>query len=67
MHELYLEMGAQSLRSGRSIILVPSVWIYLAVAHTMRELLVGLNEFGHRGQQLGVVGGEVGIGPYQFF
>ena len=60
-------MGAHSHRAERIILLGPSFWIYLAVAHLTRELLVGLNEAGHRGQQLGVGGGEGGTGPHQFF
>ena len=58
-------MGTQSLRAGRSILSGPGVLVLiaLAVAHPMRELLVGLNESGHRVRQFGVGGGEGYIGP----
>ena len=43
--DLYLAMGAQSLRAGQSIVLGPGVLmlIALAFAHLTRELLSGLN------------------------
>ena len=67
MHDLYFKMGSQSLRAGRIILLGPGVLIALAVSNPARELLVGLNEAGHRGRQFGVGGGEGGIGPQQLF
>ena len=53
----------------RIILLGPGVLVFiaLAVSHPMRELIVGLNEAGHRDQKFGVGGGEVCIGPHQFF
>ena len=60
-------MGAQSLRSGRSILLGTGVFIVVVVTHSTRELLVGLNEAGHRGRQFGIGGGDGCIGPLQFF
>ena len=57
MHDLYLVMGSQSLRSGRSIFSGTGVFIVLAVTNPARELLVGLNKDGHRGQQFGIGGG----------
>ena len=66
MHDLYFTMGAQSLRAGRSILSGPVVLIDLEFAHLTRELLVGLNEPGHRRRQIGVGGGECGTGPHQF-
>ena len=67
MHDVYFKMGAQSLREGRSILLVLCVFIALAVAHPTIELLVGLNDAGHRGQKSGVGGGEGCIAPHQLF
>ena len=50
-----------------SILLGLGVFIALAVAHSTRELLAGLNEAVHRVQQFGVGDGEGCIGPQQFF
>ena len=49
MHDVYFTIGAQSLRAGKSILSGPGVLIALAVAYPTRELLVDLNEAGHRG------------------
>ena len=67
MHVIYISMGAQSIREGRSILSCLGVFIVLAVTHPTRELLVGLNEAGYGGQQFCVGGGEGGIGPHQLF
>ena len=67
MHDVYFAMGEHSLRAGRSILLDPVVLIAFAVAHLTRELLVGLNEDGHRGLQLGVGVSEGCIVPHQSF
>ena len=56
MHDLYLEMLEQSIRAGRSILTDQGVLILLSFAHPTRELLVGLDEAGHRGRQFGVGG-----------
>ena len=54
MHDVYIVIGAHSLRAGWSILLGPGVLIVVAVAHLTRELLVDLNEADHRGQKFGV-------------
>ena len=60
-------MGTHSLRAGSSILSVTGVFILitLAVAHSTRELLVGINEAGHRGRKFVVGGGEGCIGLHQ--
>ena len=50
MHDLYITMVAQSLMAGRIILSGSGILIAFAVAHSTGELLVGLNEVGHRGQ-----------------
>ena len=67
MPDLYIAMGAQSLRSGRSILLGTGVFIVVVVTHSTRELLVGLNGDFHRGQKFGVGGDEGCIGSHQLF
>ena len=67
MHDLFLSIGAQSIRAGRSLLSCPSVLIVLSVTHPTRELLISLIEAGHRGRQFSVDGGEGGIGPHQFY
>ena len=57
IHGLYFKMGEQSLRVEGSILSGPGVLIVLAVTHPKGDLIVGLNEAGHRGQKFGVCGG----------
>ena len=45
----FFTMGVQSLGAGRSILSGPGALVALTVENPTRELIVGLNEDGHRG------------------